>query len=316
GARVKSCSVRNVGTFGVHVVGDDARVIGNQLVGSADEGVFVEGNDARIEKNDFRAVLDYAVRVDGARAKVRKNEILRNQRTAVRLDGADHVVVDNEIVDVDGYGIDLDGPGARIESNEIAYTYGESISVEGGTCEVIDNELSDALDGYSAIRIGAGSGAVVRDNEIARVSGSAVFVNDNTFGMTITGNVADECGDRSAPTFRIAGTGHLVADNVAKNGGNDGFRVTGMQHVLLGNRAIGNLVDGIDLQSGSLYEVRDNKALRNGGEGIENSANDVLVRDNVAKKNRIDLANNNPVNVTFEENEFETGGKNTQGELE
>ncbi len=315
GARVKSCSVRNVGTFGIQVVGDDARVLDNQVVGSADEGVFVEGDDARIEKNDFRTVLDFAVFVNGDRAMVRKNDVRRNLRAAVRLQGVDHVFVDNALVDVDGDGVTIVGSGARVESNEISFTYGDSITVEGnGT--VIGNELSDALDGYSAVQIESGAGGVVRDNEIARVTGSAVFVSDNTFGLTITGNVANECGDPDAPTYRIAGAGHLVADNVAKNGGNDGFRVTGMQHVLLGNRAIGNLADGIDLESGSLYEVRDNKALKNGGEGIENSANDVVVRDNVAKKNRIDLANDNPVNVTFEKNEFVTGGKNTKGELE
>ena len=315
-ARVVSCEMNHAGSSAAAITG--ARAVVKQCVisGTADESIFVAGDDARVDKNKVSACSDFAVEIEGDRARIRKNEVSRMFHGAFKLTGDDLEVSKNKVRDSETTSIDVEGDRAVIAANVVRGSNGDAIQVDGSEFDVRENEISNAIDGYGGIVIrSVSANGMIRDNEIKDLSGSGISLSDQSFQILVTDNVVETCGSFSNPAYLIEGTANVIQDNVAKRCGDDGYHVTGTQHKLIGNHAVGNEADGIDL-TGSFYEVRDNVCVKNGGEGIENSADNVLIADNKAKKNRIDLANDNPVNVTFQGNDFVTGGVDTEPELD
>ena len=88
------------------------------------------------------------------------------------------------------------------------------------------------------------------------------------------------------------GSGHTIDQNVSKSNSSDGFHIGGTNVTIAKNLTRDNARDGIDLDGGSNDTIDRNRAFDNGAEGIENNASGTQVTNNVAKRNRIDFANN------------------------
>lgn len=278
-ARVSSCEADGAELRGVDIEGDDAQVLDSTIRGAA-EGIVVVGDGATVRANVVEACIDGDVEVTGDAAWIEKN-ILSGGAQGIRVTGADALVSKNELSLVGGYAIDVVGENPTIAKNQVR----------------------DCVGGYAAIHVESATAGLVEKNRVEDGWGYGVDLGPGTSGFVVRKNRVIGSSD-AFHGYEVGGSGHLLEDNVAEDTSNDGFHVVGADHVLRGNVATDNARDGFDC-NGTGHSLEDNVATGNRAEGFENSGTAALV-GNVAKKNRIDFANDGTL-TTFTGNQAGDG---------
>lgn len=284
-ATVREARVRTVGQDGLRVTGDGARVNDCRIAGTRGNAIRVQGDGARIEENRLDRVLQRAIEVTGDGARVLENESIF-VTIGVEIEGDDATVRDNEGRRVRHSFVTVEGVGARIVDNELRESPGcpSGIQLFGGG-EVIGNDVRDVKG--AGIVVGTLQGALLRKNVVRRA---------------LHGLIAE-------------GTLVRFEENEAIDCALDGFQAFGSDMTLLGNRAFRCGVDGFEIDGTGGTECVGNEAEACGGEGFDHRAAGTVFRKNVAKENRIDLANAGTF-AALEKNEFQTGGAATPPEID
>lgn len=296
GATISKCRISGIEDgLGIEVIGDGALIEKCDILNTDSDGILVAGNDARIRKNDIDG-CDQGIDVDGAACLVQDNKISCCAAEGVEVDGADAEIDGNKISRCDDSGIDCDGLNPTITDNDISH--------------ILD-------DDEGMIVSGATLGGLVEGNTVAFAAEDGFEIQSSCSGLTIRKNVAKFCAFEEEAGFVIAGTDHLLEDNKSLKNGGDGFNINGNDHSLRRNSAIDNAQDGFDVDSGMANNVvlDDNVARGNLAEGIEINGTNAILTDNVAQKNRLDIASDGSI-ATFTGNVFTTGGQATAPEID
>jgi len=130
----------------------------------------------------------------------------------------------------------------------------------------------------------------------ANILGFLVDVDGNDTTLIKNRAIANR-NDGPVGGFLVRGTRNTLIKNLAKdNKDSDGFRIQGTNHVVIWNKAIGNVI-GIELDSGSGILVLGNTAKKSRVFGIfvSHTAHGNKLRGNIALRNGVtDLVDNNP----------------------
>jgi len=192
----------------------EARILHNTFRRNSDHGIFVaDASGSLIKRNLFSRTATGIFLLDSDRDRVLRNRVIRSGE-AILLDGGGHdVIARNRVARVGGRGKGGDGIGA-----------------EGGRSHLIaDNLVVDAHG--NGIRIGL-------------VQPPAGALNTVVRGNRVKGSGKD--GFVVEPKSKHS----LLARNVARNNGDDGFDIESRTTSLTRNRAIGNLDLGFEAVSG------------------------------------------------------------------
>jgi parallel beta-helix repeat protein len=250
-ARVREGAVRRI-AFG-----------GNGVACDFSEGCAIEGNV-----------------VDGAGIS------MVNTRT-----GAPSVIRGNAVRDADGAGITVNFTSGEttVARNVVEYSETGIEALHSSVGEISDNTIR--WNAGAGIAGSLGGDSVIKRNLIWRNAGDGIdldhFVDARIFSNVITWNGGNGLhGDTLARP--------LIADNVVSRNRANGLLLGGLSRarestsyaVLSGNVATRNAIDGIALTAATHdTEIEDNRALRNGDDGIDVGSRGTTLADNTARRN-------------------------------
>ncbi|MBL8769298.1 MAG: right-handed parallel beta-helix repeat-containing protein, partial [Planctomycetes bacterium] len=302
-AVVKSCRFEGC-TYGVLAApGAKLHAENNVIEGATASGILANGDDIVIRKNTISSG-GQGINVSGSRPRVELNTIRRIDTIAIQVGFADAVIRGNKITGVfAGGAINSSGDNAEITSNTITDVRSDGVYVSGMNAVIAKNKITGIGSFEDAIYV-SGGGALIESNVLNDIGGNGIYAfSANSIAKK---NVASRCGrvSSSSSAFYFGGTSFDVIGNTAKNCHGDGFRLSLQQSEVIGNTAIGNAVDGFDMDV--LGMVSNNVALKNWGEGFRLGNANMQFKNNVAKNNRIDIAAT-AVPQSFQANAYGTG---------
>lgn len=195
-----------------------------------------------------------------------------------------------------GSGIDISGQGPRVFKCEVSSVLDDGtsgIATSGAYPDLRANAVEGCDTGIFVIY---GAEGVVRNNQVRDCFAAGIRLGGVSHHLTLEKNRVTRCGSPAVPGYWLDGDAQTLIDNTAERCGGDGFRIVASAHTLVGNRALGNVRDGFDVDAAATgTRLEANVAKGNAAEGIENSGADTALRDNVAKKNRLDFASDGTV---------------------
>ncbi|MFG0317285.1 MAG: right-handed parallel beta-helix repeat-containing protein [Planctomycetota bacterium JB042] len=289
---------------GLVIDGASARVEDVRVRTDERDGVRVTGPGARIEDCRVETVFRSGIVVLGDGARIVACRIEGTGLRGVDVLGVDALVRDNEIATTSKEGIRVEGPFPTIRGNRVERSATHLVRVEGNGATVLDNDLERSGADIVALNVRGATDGVVAGNRIRRSGGEGIVIDADSARLTLDGNEVIDGGSFALAAFSLFGDDLIVRDNRVKRYAGDGFRLRGARNLLVGNRALRCARDGFDLQvQAEATELRANVAKKNGAEGFENEAPGVVMIDNVAAGNRIDVANAGTF-ATFVENAF------------
>jgi len=310
---VSKCRITNCDGPAIDLSGPSALIFGNQVTSCRGPGIKVTGSWAKIRKNTVRSARDDGVLVEGHDTICNDNRILHTASGAgVRLIGDDQTARGNEVRHSAAAGLLVAGENAGVHDNlVVGPSGGPGLQVVGDHPLITGNRVQDALDDQSGIQLqGVVTSGLLDGNRVENVSNSGIVVASDCFNLTLRNNVVVGAGNEAEAGYVIRGGSHLLFGNTARGNAGDGFNVLGEGIVLNGNLSVRNGRDGYDLEGGSEITVNENRARKNGAEGVENNAAGTVITDNWSKQNRIDFANDNLV-TTFTGNASGDGSDDT-----
>lgn len=324
-ARVIRSALRNCGSLGVSISGDDAVVRGNSVQRSDSGCVSITGDDATVARNSVAGCEDNdGIYVAGDRALVERNFGSRVDGSIVELSGLNARVflnrggtsyddcyrISSDRARVRGNagthcgedGFDLDGDDLKVNDNRITsadgYGYYLSCPASCGQMEVSRNVLNGTVeDDYGMYFSVADGGLLITRNVLNNATDTGMYLS-GVDTSRISRNVVRSAGSESEESFYLVGEGNTFTENTSVNGGGDGIAVFGDNNRLEENLARGNGGDGIYL--GGVYQgqvLLRNVAIGNGADGIENDATGTILRKNRASGSHRDCANDGTIAV-------------------
>jgi hypothetical protein len=311
-AVVKNCRFDG-GVYGVFAT-TGARLLaeGNAIDGCISTAIYGSGDDMIVRKNKISSCA-MGISLSGMRPRVESNAIQRVDSVAVQVGFSEAIVHGNKITSVfSGGAISVSGDHSEITSNTILESRTDGVSVSGTDLLVAKNKIFGVGSFEDGIYI-SGNTAVIESNVLRDIGGNGVYAFSSN--STVKKNSVTRCGRVAigASAFFLGGTSVDVLGNTAKDCHGDGFRLSLQQSEVIGNTAIGNAIDGFDLDV--LGTVSKNVATKNWGEGFRLGNANMVFTNNVAKNNRIDIAAT-AVPQSFQANAYGTGGVNTLPEID
>lgn len=309
GLVLKSCVVRSAGGIGLELSGAGIVVDSCRVRGADGVGISVVGFDAIVRKCVVEVGEDDAIDVSGSGALVDTCRIVDIEGDGVVADGVDSLVRRCKITSVRSFGIVCNGDDTRIEDNTLSRCAG-GIVIGGAAQQVLRNRITDTR--IVGVDLDTCSQALVADNVITRVGLFAIRTDKGAF-ETIRDNVVKDAamlGNIPAySAFDISSVSATVSGNRLIGCGGDGITITADGCEIADNVLKACLEDGIDVESGDACILDGNVVTGCTGEGIENNGTNTTIKNNVMKKNRIDLANDGTLDDVLG-NVFTTGGTN------
>jgi len=222
---VKDCTVSDNAGHGIST-GSGSIVTDCAVAANHDKGI-IAGDDGTVENCSVSANEHYGIDAN-ARATIKNCTVTGNNAAGIRVVGT--AVVDDCVVDsTSGHGIDA-GPGSTIQSCATRSNAGSGITVGDGST-VVNCSASGNTNG-----IVAATGCTIRD-------------------CTVRGNTLDGI----QVTANCSVVNNTASGNAVGGPGWGGIHVTGNGNRLDGNHVVGNLNDGILMDSG----VAKNTVVRN-----------------------------------------------------
>ncbi|MEJ8571372.1 TIGR03808 family TAT-translocated repetitive protein [Microbaculum marinum] len=185
---VTDCAVENSWADGLYLRACGGRVAGSRIAGALGAALFsLDGRNLEISDNRVRDCGDNGIMV---------------WQSEARSDGAR--ITGNHVERIDNRS-GGDGP------------YGNGIVVfRGGGVTVSNNRVTDCT--FSAIRVNAGSDAIVSQNNCARLGEVAIFVEFEFNGAVISNNIVDRATHGiSVTNFDRGGRLAVVSGNLVRN---------------------------------------------------------------------------------------------------
>lgn len=287
GNRFFGCGLRGI-TFGT---ADNAKITSNKIIGPDNGGMSLTGANLLVEKNVVeRSEDDDCFTLTGANAKVNGNTCTSADGESFEITGANPVVTGNKSYASKDIEINCNGNCATaVVSKNYVYS-----SLDDNNCYTLDflaagGTVSSnvAMECFAnAFNITGSQGASYSKNNAVGcgAEGEDGFVIGSDTASTLTGNKASLCG-----------TGFVVNNALA--------------HVLNGNTATGNFIDGFSFEGNSTgVQVTGNTATGNIEEGFDNRGTSNVFSKNKASKNRegSDFCNGGTTTVVEDDNKFAT----------
>ena len=340
GVSVLRCSLRNTYYEPIEIVGGNAKVSKCKIMNSTRTGIGITGANSLIEKNSVQNVEGEGIEVNsGSAATIVKNDIMTTDGSDIALGGCVNSLVrknsvkysrsegitmsfcdgtrilKNTVVSIYSYGIYSSAPSVTISGNKVSGCGDEGINCDGNACVVADNSVDMVeADGIVA----DGDTVTITGNTVQRANYNGISLESSPVGCLIDGNRVSFCGTIGPSTVRAAilvtGTSNTVSNNEIRDCCSDGVKVDGDSCTVQRNDIRLCKGDGIDIESGTGNTVSRNDVTGCCAEGIENNGINTTVNNNVARKNRIDLANDG--SGTESGNTYGTGGWTTAPEID
>lgn len=294
-ARVRSCRVRNAGSWGIHGLGANIRVSGSLVAGTW--GIRLISLGGRVLGT---ALYDTTV------------------GSGIEVSGDATVVRGCTVRNAPGVGVHVTGPFAdalapRVTRNRVSGTTSDGIAVVmRGPGTIAGNTLADvALTGLDGFEILCNSdcrgGRVVR-NAVRGTTGPAgrgFTIVSLEPGLLVGSNRASECAGAG---FALAGPRIELRNNSARMNLGAGYEIQSDGAGVRGNRALDNGADGFLVGSGPMADalLLRNGAFGNLGTGIRVTANasGTQVRRNAARGNTGDDFCDDGIGTTLAGNRF------------
>jgi Right handed beta helix region len=274
------------------------------VIGCEEEGIVVGGDSASLRDVEVSACAG-----------------------GIKITGNNATISDATVHNDSVRGIVIFGDGGSVLDSRIsAIRNGSAISLQGETPTVVRCTVTGVFDATFSGITSTGSSPTIEDNTL-RACPTAIDVVYGGFGV-VGGNLVEDCFDigirvgdvshhitlknnvvrRCATGFWLHGGSNTVKANRAEDCASDGFDIQGPAAELENNLALRCGTDGFDIALDAVGAILEkNEARECRGEGFENSAQNVTLKKNVAKRNRIDFANDGTV-TTSSGNSFTVGG--------
>ncbi|MCR5846616.1 MAG: right-handed parallel beta-helix repeat-containing protein [Lachnospiraceae bacterium] len=320
---VKSNSISNPGTLGVHAVDSTGNIIGNTITSPGGTGVFMynakgtSGKYSSIEKNVISNAGEFGVRSAGSEyLNITGNEIKGTDSKAIHVYQTDNVNINDNKVSANGAeGIYvfagknvqvknntvIPGSGIAYPANAIALTEIQSASVSKNIVEGVKNGIlfsksSGSIENNSikstserGIWLLEKSDASVQGNTISGTAKMGIHANDSTIravSNTISG--AGDSGIYLYASKASSGNPSKADSNKVSGCKGRGIKVEMSENVTVNeNTTSGNSMQGIAVTNGCKnITINNNNVRMNTEHGIyiENSQN-VTVDYNTSKEN-------------------------------
>ena len=219
-------------------------------------------------------------------------------------DADDNVFTNNLALGNDQAGFRIHGDDNELTSNRAILNKTHGFEVEcnddmgtGDTTGVCGGPITN----NRAIRNADEQGFELDDLNKTTISRNTAIKNEekgfdmhNSRNLLIEHNLARDNGEHG---FEQSGSGstNTYMNNRSTGNGRDGFRITSSPDdlTMVKNRADKNNGDGIDIDSSGTEDVtlEANRVIGNRGTGIEtDGGSDAILKDNIMKGNRVDLA--------------------------
>ncbi|MCC7170617.1 MAG: right-handed parallel beta-helix repeat-containing protein [Planctomycetes bacterium] len=311
-AVIKNCRFEGC-VYGIYAP-TGARLLAEGCVidGAVSSAIFASGDDIVARKNAITS-CGTGISLSGMRPHVESNALQRIDNMAIQVGFSDAIVRGNKITSVfAGGGITASGDDSEITSNTIVDVRADGINISGSNTVIAKNKVLGVGSFEDGIYV-SGMSPTIESNVLRDIGGNGIYAFSSN--MTVKKNVVLRCGriGSASSAFYLGGTSVDVLANTAKDGHGDGFRLSLQQSDVIGNSAIGNAIDGFDMDV--LGTVSKNVALKNWGEGFRLGNANMVFTNNVAKNNRIDVAAT-AAPQSFQANAYGTGGVNTPPEID
>lgn len=315
GARVEGLTVQHaLATVSDPGVGismsqcDGVRLSDVRVIDCEEEGLEVEGNDLTLVDAAFLG-NGGGVRILGDRASISRTRVHNDSVRGILVLGDSASAVDCLVGAIrGGSGINLTGEAPTILRCEVTGVFDDDttgITTTGSDPNLADNRVRGCRIGMYVVY---GAFGKVKDNVVEDCHDSGFRTGDASHHLNFQNNVARRCGNRDAAGFRFDGLSHRSKGNRAEDCAGDGFAIFGGGAELTDDSALRCGLDGFDIDANAAgvslvrCQAKDNR-----GEGIENSAMNVVLVENRAKKNRIAFGNDGTV-ATASGNDFDVAG--------
>ncbi|GMV81221.1 MAG: hypothetical protein AMXMBFR7_24050 [Planctomycetota bacterium] len=268
---------------GIYVVGHNAMLLANGVVGLSGAGGFSDSVGIHVVGNNAMLKANRVVDLGGG----------GEESTALWIDGNDGTIANNivdTIMDEYCYGIYVSGDRATIDRNQLYRLLYESfIEVDGDDFVISGNKIAHgayACIGIVASGSATGSGlARIEKNTISNLSETAIELSGD--GVMLTGNKVTKIADYG---IDITGSDNTLSGNLVTRTYDDAFQISGDNNILSANRAFVGSKDGFDINSGDANTLNKCSASGYVGEGLDNGGTNTTATGCKFSNNRIDYA--------------------------
>jgi len=333
--RVAGSTFRGCDRSAIDIAGNRGRVVNNEIRQVDSDCVVVAGDRAVVTNNDVQNCEDAdGIRVIGNEANVLTNSVQNTDDNAFEVTGRANFVGDNDATGIESDCFNVDGKQARVVGNFAAACDG-GWEVSGENMFVANNFgvfLGDD-DGFDVDCFDqpGGQPPARACHRTAVLQNRADGNNNDDEGFDVfiaagTGGGAEIIGNDSANNndggFSIFAVNARIANNRSSfdgaEGNEPGIEIRGARNIVIGNRAVASGEHGIDIDSGNGHNVRrnvsrlanvdgihvssgagttlkQNRAIDNAGDGIENDGVQTRVIGNKSHGNRKDCTNDGTI---------------------
>lgn len=314
-ATIENCIVRQCRDEGIDLSATDALVRKCILIGN-NVGIDLDtAHRSRIEKCVLR--LNRASFSSLASDDVVVTKIVAiggGASETLRIDGGERfTLTDAKLFDCGGITASIDSNSATVKKVRAFRMLG-GIETKGSGATLDDIEVRDFRNNMTGVLINGPNTTLTR----ARIFGThaeGVIVDNTATGCVVRDCQVQRSGLLNVSNYLVAGANATIERCVAKNANGDGFLVESDGVTLIDCLAIDCVRDGFDIESSAdLATLEDCTARDCRAEGFDLSGTNVTLSDCVAKKNRIDFANDGTLAQT--DITFTTGGAATAPEID
>lgn len=314
-ATIENCIVRQCRDEGIDLAATDVLVRKCVLVGN-DVGLLLSNaHRSRVEKSVFRLNRGSLVSVASDDVEVTKFVATAGgSDDTIVVDGGERfTLTDAKLSDCGGIAATIDSASATVKKVRAFRLLG-GIETKGSGTTLDDIQIREFRNNMTGVLIDGPNTTLTRAR-ISSTHAEGVIVESNATGSVVRDCLVLRSGLLDVANYFIDGAGTTVERCVAKNANGDGFLVTNDGVTLVDCQSIDCVRDGFDVEStADLVELDDCVARDCRAEGFDISGTNVTISNCVAKKNRIDFANEGTLSQT--DITFTTGGAATAPEID
>ncbi len=190
------CVVRDVSFRGffssdcVEIDGDNARVLGTNMVNCGNQGIDVNGANARVLRNTIDGIDADCINVNGPSPDVVGNRVSRcEDDQGIEVDNGDEALVEGNVVRrTDSGGVFVEGDDVLVRENDVGVMDSRCYELSGDGGAFDGNIGTDCDGGLQA----TGVRWKIRENQFADVHDSACIRVQNRQGL-VAENLIDDC---------------------------------------------------------------------------------------------------------------------------
>ncbi|MBK6941515.1 MAG: right-handed parallel beta-helix repeat-containing protein [Planctomycetes bacterium] len=317
GARVtiENCIVRQCRDEGIDLAATDALVRKCVLIGNNVGIDLDEAHRSRIEKCVLR--LNRASFSSLASDDVVVTKLVATGGGAsdtLRIDGGERfTLTDAKLSDCGGITAEIVSNSATVKKVRAFRMLG-GIETKGSGATLDDIEVREFRNNMTGVLINGPNTTLTR----ARIFGTqaeGVVVDSNATGCVVRDCRVQRSGLLDVANYFITGANTTIERCVAKDANGDGFLVESDGVTLIDCVAIDCVRDGFDVESGANLTTLDDCTARDcRAEGFDISGTNATLSNCVAKKNRLDFANDGTLSQA--DITFTTGSAATAPEID